>query len=46
MTRPSLHRIADALATAFLYCAACALAVPLLALDGVQRVRRWLGVKP
>jgi hypothetical protein len=37
--------MADLLVTASIYFAACALAVPLLALDGVRRVRRWLGVK-
>lgn len=46
MTRPSFARLADALLVAAIHTIACALAVPLLALDGVQRVRCWLGVKP
>lgn len=46
MSRLSLSRIGDALATAIIYLAAVAMCCPLLALDGARRLLQRLGVKP
>ena len=46
MSLPSFARFAGALVTVAVYVAACIFAIPLLALDGAQCVRRWLGVRP